>query len=258
MKHLKRESERRDKRWAQSVDLTHSIHPLFLHHPLLVHAFTPPTPPFFALAFVLVLPVCLWPAECGCHGERAKVSAPRGRERDEAIVKATALFSCPAHFPPKLGLSRSEPQYCRWKGVERLRHGGTAAVCCSTAPRPASWGAVQRRAQLKELRHKAKPFADSSTQFLCAFIQYVSIHSVNIFGGFTVVFWLCLRLCTCTKLSAVILNAYECRERFRTFTVCIFFICMWITNIHTKHIFLSFAKKNDWEIWPKCVKVWKF
>lgn len=59
MKRLKRESERRDKRWAQSVDLTHSIHPLFLDHPFLVHAFTPPTPPFFALAFVLVLPVCL-------------------------------------------------------------------------------------------------------------------------------------------------------------------------------------------------------
>lgn len=121
MKRLKRESERRDKRWAQSVDLTHSIHPLFLHHPLLVHAFAPSTPPFFALAFVLVLPVCMsvWLAECGCHGERAKFSAPRGREHDEAIVKATARHC--VHVQPTVPQNWASPALspnaADWKGL---------------------------------------------------------------------------------------------------------------------------------------------
>lgn len=78
-------------------DLTHSIQPLFLHHPLLVHAFAPPNPPLpipFFCTCLCPCPPCLsvWPAECGCHGERAKVSALSGRERDEAIVKATASY----------------------------------------------------------------------------------------------------------------------------------------------------------------------
>lgn len=242
MKHLKRESERRDKRWAQSVDLTHSIHPLFLHHPLLVHAFTPPTPPFFALAFVLVLPVCLSGRLNAGVMEREQRSLHRGGgSAMKPLSKPRHCVHVQPTVPQNWASPALSPNTADGKGLSGC---GTEVRQLFAAPlRPVLRGAVQRRAQLKELRHKAKPFADSSTQFLCAFIQYVSIHSVNIFGGFTVVFWLCLRLCTCTKLSAVILNAYECRERFRTFTVCIFFICMWITNIHTKHIFLSFAKK---------------
>lgn len=124
----------------------------------------PPPPPFFFLH--LHLPLSLsslsgWLSECGCHGERAKVSALRGRERDEAIVKATASYC--VHVQPTApqnwaSLSLSEPRCCRWRGVERLRHGCTAAVCCSAAPRPASRGAIQRRALLKELRHTVKPF----------------------------------------------------------------------------------------------------
>lgn len=90
IKRVKREWETGQK----VSDLTHSIHPLFLHHPLLVHAFVHLPPPLFFCTCLCPCPPCLsvWPAECGCHGERARVSALSGRECDEAIVKATASY----------------------------------------------------------------------------------------------------------------------------------------------------------------------
>ncbi len=92
MKCLKRKSERRDKRWAPSVDLTHSIHPLFLHHALLVHAFTPPHPSFFCTC-LCPCPVCLSVCLAGwmrVSWRESKGLGTEGWERDEAIVKATA------------------------------------------------------------------------------------------------------------------------------------------------------------------------
>ncbi len=249
MKCLKRESERRDKRWAPSVDLTHSIHPLFLHHALLVHAFTPPPLLFLHLPLSLSS-LSVWPAKCGCHGERAKVSASRGGSAMKPLSKPRLgiVFMFSPSVPQNWASSCSEPQYCRWKGVERLRHGGSAAVCCSAAPRPASWGVVQRRAQLKELRHKAKPFVYSSAQFLCSFIPYISIHSVHVFGMLRLCFGFASVYAPVLSYQLLYWMLMDLARGLEHLLYIYFFLSAYGLQTFTQSICFVSCAKNEWEI----------
>ncbi len=220
--------------------------------------FHTPTPPFFALAFVLVLPVCLsvWPAECGCHGERAKVSALRGGSAMKPLSKPRLgivfMFS---PLSPKTGplvlWTPILPMERGWAAAARrfgscmlLRCAPSCELGCRSAPSTAKGAASQSEALCWFFRSVLMLVHPIHLHPLCACLRDV-----------TVVFWLCLGLCTCAKLSAVILNAYGCSERFRTFTVYIYiFFYLHMDYKHSHKAFVLFLVQKMSEKYNlKCV-----
>lgn len=104
IKRVKRECETGQK----VSDLTHSIHPLFLHHPLLVHAFALPPPFFFCTCTCTCLCPCpVWLAGCLNAGvmerEQRSLHWEGGSAMKPLLKPRLAIVFMSSPLPPKTG-----------------------------------------------------------------------------------------------------------------------------------------------------------